>query len=169
MILRNARSDDETRLESFDLGVDRSPWLEEVAEIVSGLVAWRDDAEHLPLDRQVVIADDDGEIVAVAAHERVAHERLGPLSEHRYLMVVAVRADHRRSGIARVLTESVFTEMQRDGVRTVGWLIHPANLASIAFSQAVFAEADETYPPEDRPYARFVVNLESASASERRC
>jgi N-acetylglutamate synthase-like GNAT family acetyltransferase len=159
VILRHATTDDESALEAFDLGDIRSQWLDEVAEIVSGLVAWRDDAEHLPLDRQIVIADDDGEIVAVAAHERVEHERLGPLSEHRYLMVVAVRADHQRSGIARVLTESVFADMQRHGVRTVGWLIHPSNLASIAFSRSVFAEADETYPPEDRPYARFVVSL----------
>ena len=53
----------------------------------------------------------------------------------------------------------VLTEMQRDGVRTVGWLVHPANLASIAFSQVVFAEADETYLPEDRPYARFLLDL----------
>ena len=159
MILRDTTADDESALEAFDLGDIRSQWLDEVAEIVSGLVAWRDDAEHLPLDRQVVIADDDGEIVAVAAHERVEHERLGPLSEHRYLMVVAVRADHQRSGSARVLTESVFADMQRHGVRTVGWLIHPSNLASIAFSRSVFAEAGETYPPEDRPYARFVVSL----------
>ena len=159
MILRDATSDDETALESFDLGDERSPWLDEVAEIVSGLVGWRDDVEQASLDRQIVIADDDGEIVAVAAHHRVEHDRLGPLAEHRYLMVVAVRADHQRSGIARVLTESVFAEMQRDGVRTVGWLVHPANFGSIAFSRSVFAEADETYPPEDRPYARFVLGL----------
>ena len=131
-----------------------------MAEIVSGLVGWRDDAEHLPLDRQVVVADEDGAIVAVGAHERVEHEGLGPLAEHRYLMVVAVRADHRRSGIARVLTESLLSEMKLDGVRTVDWLVHPSNFASIAFSRSVFAEADETYPPEDRPYARFVVNLQ---------
>lgn len=83
VILRHATTDDESALEAFDLGDIRSQWLDEVAEIVSGLVAWRDDAEHLPLDRQVVIAETEGEIVAVAAHERVEHERLGPLSEHR--------------------------------------------------------------------------------------
>ena len=159
MILRDARSDDEAILESFDLGDDRPPWLDEVAEIVSGLVGWRDDVEQTSLDRQIVIADDDGEIVAVAAHHRVEHDRLGPLAEHRYLMAVAVRADHQRSGIARVLTESLLSEMQLDGVRTVDWLVHPSNLTSIAFSRSVFAEADETYPPEDRPYARFVLSL----------
>ena len=68
MILRDATSDDDTSLESFDLGNVRSPWLDEVAEIVSGLVGWRDDVEQTSLDRQIVIADDDGEIVAVAAH-----------------------------------------------------------------------------------------------------
>ena len=159
MILRNATTDDGAALEAFDLGDIRSQWLDEVAEIVSGLIAWRDDAEHLPLDRQVVIADDDGEIVAVAAHERLEHERLGPLAEHRYLLVVAVRADHQRSGVARVLSESLLSEMQHDDVRTVGWLVHPSNLGSIAFSRSVFAEADETYPPDDRPYARFTLSL----------
>jgi hypothetical protein len=58
-----------------------------------------------------------------------------------------------------VLTESLLEEMQRDGVRIIRWLVHPANMASIAFSQAVFPEADETYPPEDRPYASFVLAL----------
>jgi N-acetylglutamate synthase-like GNAT family acetyltransferase len=159
VILRDATSDDEPALESFDLGDIRSPWLDEVAEIVSGLVGWREDVEQTPFDRRVVVADDEGEIVAVAAHHRVEHERLGPLAEHRYLMVVAVRADQQLSGIARVLTESLLAEMQRNGVRTVGWLVHPANFGSIAFSRSVFAEADETYPPEDRPYARFVLDL----------
>ena len=160
MILRHATTDDQSALEAFDLGDTRSPWFDEVAEIVSGLIAWRDDAEQTSFDRQVVVADDDGEIVAVAAHHRVEHERLGPLAEHRYLMVVAVRTDHQRSGIARVLTESLLSEMKLDGVRTVGWLVHPSNFTSIAFTRSVFGEADETYPPEDRPYARFVVSLQ---------
>ena len=159
MILRHATTDDEPALESFDLGDTRSAWLDEVAEIDSGLIAWRNDVEYLPLHRQILIAETEGEIVAVAAHERVEHERLGPLVEHRYLMVVAVRADHHRTGVARVLTESLLSEMQHDGVRTVGWLVHPSNLGSIAFSRTVFADADETYPPEDRPYARFVLGL----------
>lgn len=129
-----------------------------MAEIVSGLVGWRDDVEQTSLDRQIVIADDDGEIVAVAAHHRVEHERLGPLAENRYLMVVAVRADQQRSGMARVLTESLLSEMHRNGVRTVRWLVHSANFGSIAFSRSVFAEADETHP-EDRPHAMFVLGL----------
>ena len=58
-----------------------------------------------------------------------------------------------------MLTESLLEEMQRGGVRTIRWLVHPANLASIAFSQTVFPEADETYPPEDRPYTSFLLAL----------
>jgi predicted N-acetyltransferase YhbS len=159
VILREATSEDEPAFESFDLGAARSPWLDEVAEIVAGLVSWRDDPDHRNLDRQVVVAEVGGEIMAVAAHERVEHERFGPLAEHRYLMVVAVRADYRRSGTARTLTESVFVAMQTDGVRTVRWLVHPRTYPSIAFSRSAFPEADETYPPEDRPYAAFLLAL----------
>ena len=49
--------------------------------------------------------------------------------------------------------------MQRDAVRTVSWLVHPANLGSAAFSRTSFPEADETYPAEDRPYVRFTLLL----------
>jgi hypothetical protein len=74
-------------------------------------------------------------------------------------MLVAVRADHRRTGLGRVLTESVVSEMQHEGVSTVRWLVHPQNVASLAFSRSVFPEADETYPPEDRPYVVFMLAL----------
>ena len=74
-------------------------------------------------------------------------------------MVVAVRHDHRRSGLARVLAESTFSEMQADGVRTVSWLVHPRNRASMSFSRTVFPEADETYPPEDKPYVSSLLRL----------
>jgi len=81
------------------------------------------------------------------------------LPDHRYLMVVAVRHEHRRSGLARLLTESIFAEMQGDGVRTVSWLVHPHNHASMSFSRTVFPEANETYPPEDKPYVSFLLRL----------
>ena len=74
-------------------------------------------------------------------------------------MVVAVRASHRRSGVGTTLLESVLAEMQREGVLTASWLVHPANLASAAFSRTGFPEADETYPPDDRPYARLTLRL----------
>ena len=74
-------------------------------------------------------------------------------------MVVAVRADHRRTGIGTVLFESALAEMQREGVLTVSWLVHPANLGSAVFSRMSFPDADETYPPENRPYARFTLGL----------
>lgn len=159
MILRDATAADAAALESFDLGGQPSAWLDEVAEIVSGLVGWQHDEDHRGLDRRVIVAEIDGAIVAVTAHERVEHGMLGPLAEHRYVMVVAVRADHRRTGIGTVLFESALAEMQREGVLTVSWLVHPANLSSAAFSRTNFPDADEAYPPEDRPYARFTLGL----------
>ena len=66
VILREATADDGSALEAFDLGDTSSPWLAEVAEIVSGLLAWQRDKE--PVDRRVVVAELDDEIVAVAAH-----------------------------------------------------------------------------------------------------
>lgn len=159
MILRDASATDASALESFDLGGQPSVWLDEVAEIVAGLVRWQHDEDHSELDRRVIVAEVDGAVVAVTAHERVEHNTLGPVAEHRYVMVVAVRADHRRSGIGTVLLESVLAEMQRDGVLTASWLVHPANLDSAAFSRTGFPDADETYPPDDRPYARFALRL----------
>jgi len=159
VIVRDLTPADSAALDSFDLGGQPSAWLDEGAEIVAGLARWRDDAEHAALDRCVAVAELDSGIVAVAAHERIEHETLGPLAEHRYVMVVAVRADHRRGGIATALLESILAEMQLDGVRSASWLAHPANLGSVAFSRTSFPDADETYPPDDRPYARFSLRL----------
>ena len=159
MILRPARAGDEGELESFDLGVVFSPWLDEVREIVSGLVAWQGDREHSEFDRQVIVAESGGAIVAVAAHECLESAAGRPLIDHRYLMVVAVRTDQQRSGVGNVLAESVPSRMRSDGAQTVRWLVHPHNTASIAFSRSMFPEADESYPPEDRPYVQFVLAL----------
>ena len=158
MILRDANSGDDAVLASFDPG-SGVPWLDEVVEIVGGLIAWRDDSAERAFDRRVVVADEGGHIVAVSAHERLEHERAGVLTAHRYLMVVAVRRDRRRTGLARLLAEAVIEEMQHDGVQSVSWLIHPANAPSLAFSRSVLPEADESSPPEDDPYVRFVVGL----------
>ncbi len=106
-----------------------------------------------------MVAEDGGQIVAVAAHERVEHERAGVLAAHRYLMVFAVHQDRQRTGLARPLVEALVAEMQVDGVQSVSWLIHPANAASLAFSRSVLPDADESSPPEDDPYVRFVLGL----------
>ena len=110
VILRDASASDDESLASFDPG-SGAPWLDEVVEIVDGLIAWRDDPAERSFDRRVVVADDDGQVVAVAAHERVEHERVGVLPAHRYLMVVAVRQDRQRAGLARTITEAVMAEM----------------------------------------------------------
>jgi ribosomal protein S18 acetylase RimI-like enzyme len=159
VILREATADDGSALESFDLGDTSSPWLAEVAEIVSGLLAWQGDTEPVDLDRRVVVAELDDEIVAVAAHLQLTDMQGKAYPKHRYLMVVAVRADQRRRGVALFLVESVLADLRRRDVRTVRWLVHPRNAQSIAFSRSVFSEADETQPPEDKPYVSFVLGL----------
>ena len=84
MTLRDATSADEAALRAFDLGPARSRWTDEVAEILDGLLAWRDSQSEAGFDRRVIVADDAGSLVAVAAHERIEHSRLGPLPDHRY-------------------------------------------------------------------------------------
>lgn len=158
VILRPSGPADDGALTSFDIGAS-DPWLDEVTEIVGGLISWRDEPSERAFDRQVVIAGVDEEVVAVAAHERVEHERAGVVAAHRYLMVLAVRSDHRRNGLARTMAGSVFTEMQANGVESVRWLVHPQNFASIRFSRSVFPDAEERSVPEDDPYISFVLGL----------
>lgn len=60
---------DAADLARFDLGdLTGKAWLSEVAEIVSGLLAWRDDSVAADEGREVIVAEDDGVIVGVAAH-----------------------------------------------------------------------------------------------------
>lgn len=63
---------------SFDVGDTSIPWLAEVAEIVAGLLGWRADPAATDEDRQVVIAERDGELVAVAAHVRLVAPTVDP-------------------------------------------------------------------------------------------
>ena len=138
------------------LGSPGAVWLDEVAEIVTGLIRWETDSVARAFGREVVVLEDDsGEIVGVAAHEAVLDDDRRVHQNHRYLMVAAIRHDRRRSGLARVLVESVALDLQRRGVASLSWLVHPDNHASIVFSRAVFPDADETYPPADRPYVAF--------------
>ena len=75
-------------------------------------------------------------------------------------MVTAVSVAAQRSGTGRLLVESVLQHLAEAGTRSAEWLVHPANSPSIAFSRRTFPDADEIYPPEDRPYARFSLPLE---------
>jgi len=77
VILRYATAADAGALESLDLGEQPSVWLDEVSEIVAGLVRWQHDEDHTELDRRVVVAEVDGAVVAVTAHERLDHDTPG--------------------------------------------------------------------------------------------
>jgi N-acetylglutamate synthase-like GNAT family acetyltransferase len=159
VILRHARSTDQVELEHFDVGPTDDRWLVEVAEIVSGLLAWRDSPADSELHREILVLENDNAIVAVAALELLRDERGRPYPLNRYLMVTAVRGDQRRSGLAKLLVESIVNKLQQSGARSVDWLVHPANNPSIQFSRNTFPTADEAQPPEDKPYVRFSVSL----------
>lgn len=159
MILRSATDGDADALEHSSSAARDHRGSMKSRRLWADCWDWCRDPTHRELDRQVVVAVEDDEVVGVAAHERLEHERFGPLVAHRYLMVVAVRPRQRRSGIARLITESLFVAMQAEGIETVSWLVAPRNAASLSFSRKVFPEADETLPPEDRPYVRFQLSL----------
>lgn len=164
MRLRRTQPDDATTLQPFSLGPLDAAWLQEVAEILHGLLGWESDPAAHGLGREVaVLEDDDGGVVGVAAHETLVDTDGRVYLNHRYLMVTAIRHDRQRGGLARLLVESVALDLQRRGVASLSWLVHPANHASVAFSRSVFPDADETYPPEDRPYAAFTLWLDEPS------
>ena len=114
--LRNAHHADDDQLQAFDLGDLHEPWLREVADIVSGLLEWRANPDAVYLDRRVVVAvDDDDRIVGVCAHECIATPAGLVDVKHRYLMATAISRSQQRSGVARLLVESVLAECQRLG------------------------------------------------------
>lgn len=161
MRLRDLRPGDRHALERFDVGAGADVWLAEVREIVAGLWGWVNDPDSTELDRRVLVLDDDGAVAGVAAHEAI-RTASGVVYRHdRYLMVVAIEAWRQRSGLATRMVTSVIEEIRRDGGRSVTWLVHPANTASVWFSRNIFPEADETSPPEDRPYLAYTLTLDS--------
>jgi hypothetical protein len=119
VILRLATDDDAAALETLDVGNDPSPWLDEVREMLSGLLAWKDDVSQAHLGRRVVVAEEAGAVIAVSADECIEDEQGRIRQDGRYLMVVAVRAEVQRSGTARLLTESLFALMQAEGTRSL--------------------------------------------------
>lgn len=160
MRLRRLGPGDFDALGSFPLGGRQGAWFDEVVEIVEGLAGWESEPLAARCGREVLVLEDAGVIVAIAAHEATIAGSGRVDDRHRYLMVTAVRHDRQRQGLARLLVESIAADVQRRGVVSLTWLVHPHNLNSMMFSRSVFPDADETYPPEDRPYAAFTLRLD---------
>jgi hypothetical protein len=99
-ILRPIVEADWPELAHFDLGSANTPWVREVAEIVEMLPRWQADPAFTALDRRALALVEKGQIVAVAAHEAIQRARGTTDLRNRYLMVVAVRFDRQRSGLA---------------------------------------------------------------------
>jgi Acetyltransferase (GNAT) family len=146
------------RVAAIDIGQGNERWRTEVREIVAGLPGWVADPGSTELDRRVVVLiDDDDEIVGVSAHEATRTESGRIYIEHRYLMVTAVTQARQRRGLAMILARSVILSMRSNGAKSVTWLVHPRNQVSLQFCRAAFPEADESTPPEDKPYVTFTL------------
>lgn len=159
LVLRRIVEADWPGLAQFDLGSANTPWVREVAEIVEMLPRWQADPAFTAFDRRALALVENGQIVAVAAHEATQTTRGTTDLRNRYLMVVAVRFDRQRSGLAELVMKSVFVALKANGTESVKWLAHPRNVQSIALSRSKFPEADETNPPEDQPYVAFTLWL----------
>jgi RimJ/RimL family protein N-acetyltransferase len=168
ILLRPASEADATTFEDFDLGDVSAAHLTEVAEIVRRLWPWVQDPSAVELDRQVHVAVEDGDIVGVVAHHLLVDEAGGVITGHRYLMVTAIQRRYQRGGYAAAILDVLFERMRDAGVDSVDWLVHPANHASIEFSNRVFPMAEETSPPESKPYLRYLLRLNPSQPSRRR-
>jgi RimJ/RimL family protein N-acetyltransferase len=159
VILRPAVAADAATFERFDLGDTSAPHLAEVAEIVRDLWSWSQDPSVRELDRQVDVAEQDGVIVGVVAHHLLVGESGRVIAGHRYLMVAAIPLGYQREGYATAILEALFEHLRDSGVDSVEWLVHPANHASIQFSNRTFPMADEVSPPDSKPYVRYLLRL----------
>jgi GNAT superfamily N-acetyltransferase len=159
VILRLAVAADASTFERFDLGDTSAPHLSEVAEIIRELWPWSQDPTCRELDRQVHVAEHDGVIVGVVAHHLLAGDSGRAMAGHRYVMVTAIQRAYQRDGYASAVLEALFGHLRETGVDSVEWLVHPANHASIQFSNRTFPMADETSPPDSKPYLRFMLRF----------
>ena len=108
----------------------------------------------------MIVADVNGEIVAVAANERTEHPQQGSLADVRYLMVFAVRHDQRRGRHAKVLAESVIAEMQREGgPPTCPLACLPDQPCIDRLQPHRLPRGRRNIPSEDKPYASFMLSL----------
>ena len=78
-------------------------------------------------------------VVAAEADAYVGLARLALLPRHTRIGLIAVRADHRRRGVARALLAEVLRATHERGVATVSAEVHEANSAAIALVEAAGA------------------------------
>ena len=146
--LRPAEEADRSELENFTCADPALPFQVEVQEFVRHLLDWR--ADPAGIAREVVVFEDAGHIVGVVSYEDDEGDC--------FVNAAAIRSDRQGEGLGRLLLGSVLVDLQEHSSYEVAtWLVHPANFASHAVSRALGAE--DTYPPEDRPLARYVISL----------
>ena len=146
--LRPATGADRAALAAFRCARPSASFEREVEEFFGDALTWRDHPEGD--GRDVLVLDEDGEITAAVAYEDD--------DDDIFVNALAVRSDCQGAGRGtQVLLSTLADLTERRSPSVVTWLVHPANFASHAMSEAVGAEA--TYPAEDRPYARFAIQI----------
>jgi RimJ/RimL family protein N-acetyltransferase len=144
--LRPATGADRTLLASFSCADPERRFEVDVELFVRSALDWQ--SETGGCDRQVLVVDEGGELVAVVMHEQDDADR--------FVNALAVRRDRRGEGLGTEALGSALADIgnRRSGM-IVTWLVHPANFASHIISDRLGAA--QTWPPEDKPHARYVI------------
>jgi ribosomal protein S18 acetylase RimI-like enzyme len=100
---------------------------------VGATVGWQDmPAEVLPRPDGDIVVDPSKYAVAARAGEYVGLLRVTALPRQPRIGLVAVRADHRRRGIARALLAGVLHSLHHNGYDTASAEVHESNAAATA-------------------------------------
>ncbi len=148
MHLRPAEEADRKRLAAFRCAPDNAPnYQVEVEAFAHDLLDWL----VAEVGRVVRVLEDRGEIVGFVAYEPDGEDDF-------YVNAVGVDKERHGERLGRMILVNTLADLadgHPNGMAT--WLVHPANLASISMCDAIGADA--SYPPEDRPYVRFAIEL----------
>lgn len=100
---------------------------------VGATVGWQDmPAEVLPRPDGDTVVDPSKYAVAARAGEYVGLLRVTALPRQPRIGLIAVRADHRRRGIARALLAGVLQSLHHNGYDTASAEVHDSNAAATA-------------------------------------
>jgi ribosomal protein S18 acetylase RimI-like enzyme len=90
-------------------------------------------------DRTEGVVDPSKYVVAARHGQYVGLARVAPLPRRPRLGLVAVRADHRRQGIARALLAEVVSAQHRSGIRAISAEVDERNAPALALFEGVGA------------------------------
>jgi hypothetical protein len=146
--LRLALEADRAELARFECASPQRSHELEVEAFVRSALDWLEEPDGV--DREVLVLEEDGQILAVVMHEDDDGDR--------FVNALAVRTDHQCRGLGRqVLAALLFDLSSRYAGSVAIWRVAPANFASHKVSDAVGAVA--SYPPDVKPFALYAISL----------